>query len=388
MQLDKKFLFQLLSCPTAPFRESQVAFCVKSFLEKEKLSYFEDPIGNIVVGASSQGEYLKKLKNLETDPVRFFIAHMDHPGFHGVKWISRKILGVKWHGGTPRKFLTGSKVWLSTQAGNFWEGKIQKAKLNKAKTALASSQVVITDTKAVEEIECVQARELFGAFLFSSPVWEKKKILYTKAADDLVGVFAILTLAKHLKNHHSKFLGLISRAEEVGFVGTIAHLNLGWMKAFGSKVAVVSLETSRTLPGAVVGKGPVVRLGDRATPFDPELTQVLTQVAQKKLKLKYQRRIMDGGTCEATAALAFGYRAMGISIPLGNYHNQSFEAGPESRGEWGPAPEFVHLEDIQGMLKLCEGLMEDNLPWNDPWQKKREALLKSQEELSELLKLR
>jgi endoglucanase len=360
---------------------------VKSFLEKEKLPHFEDPIGNIVVGAGSEKEYLNKLKNLESEPLRFFIAHMDHPGFHGVKWINQKTLEVKWHGGTPKKFLNGSKVWLSTQSGNVWEGKIQKAKLNKAKTALESSEVVIVNTKA-EKLEGVQAKELFGAFLFSSPVWEKKKVIYTKAADDLVGVFTILTLAKHSKNRNSKFLGLISRAEEVGFVGTIAHLNLGWMEAFRSKVAVVSLETSRTLPGAVIGKGPVVRLGDRATPFDPGLTQVLTQVAQEKLKLKYQRRIMDGGTCEATAALAFGYRAMGISIPLGNYHNQSFEGGPESRGEWGPAPEFVHLEDIQGMLQLCEGLMEENLPWNDPWLKKREALLKSKEELSELLKLR
>ena len=181
-------------------------------------------------------------------------------------------------------------------------------------------------------------------------------MVYTKAADDLVGVFAILSLAKHFKGSDIPFLGLISRAEEVGFIGTIGHFELEWLTSHKESVAVISLETSRTLPGALIGKGPVVRLGDRATPFDPGLVQVLTQVAEKSLRGKFQRRMMDGGTCEATAALAFGLRAMGISIPLGNYHNQSFEGGPESAGEWGPAPEFVHLEDIKRMLILCEAL--------------------------------
>jgi endoglucanase len=83
---------------------------------------------------------------------------------------------------------------------------------------------------------------------------------------------------------------------------------------------------------------------------------------------------MDGGTCEATAAIAFGFKAMGISIPLGNYHNQSFEGGPESRGEWGPAPEFVHITDIEGMLSLCDSLMKSDLPWQEPWKKRKMAL--------------
>ena len=37
---------------------------------------------------------------------------------------------------------------------------------------------------------------------------------------------------------------------------------------------------------------------------------------------------MDGGACEATAALASGIPAIGISVPLGNYHNESFEGAP------------------------------------------------------------
>src|SRR4051812_31739432 len=97
---------------------------------------------------------------------------------------------------------------------------------------------------------------------------------------------------------------------------------------------------------------------------------------------------MDGGTCEATVAVALGYHAIGISIPLGKYHNQSFEGGPDSRGPKGPAPEFVHEDDIEGMMRLCEALMTPKLPWADPWGKKLKDLRRNLKKFSSLLKSR
>jgi hypothetical protein len=64
----------------------------------------------------------------------------------------------------------------------------------------------------------------------------------------------------------------------------------------------------------------------------------------------------------ATAATAYGFPAIGISVPLGDYHNQEFEGGSECRGKNGPAPEFVHRRDIEGMLKLCRALLRPRLP--------------------------
>jgi len=388
MRVDKRFLFELLSCPTAPFRESIVASFVTRFLENEKVPFFFDPVGNVVVGVKSKRDYQKSIRNSGKEPVRLFIAHMDHPGFHGVRWRKDNLLEVKWHGGTPRKFIEGAKVWLGTSRGELGEGIVQKANLNTAKSALESSEIWVEKWDGKELLKNVKPKDLFGAFAFRAPVWENKKNIYTKAADDLVGVFTILSLAKSLKNKNRPFIGLISRAEEVGFIGTIGHLALGWLAGKPDSVVVVSLETSRTLPGALIGKGPIVRLGDRATPFDPGYTQLLTELAAKRLPGKFQRRIMDGGTCEATAALAFGFRAVGISVPLGNYHNQSFEGGPDSRGEWGPAPEFVNIDDIEGMLALCGELMRVGHAWADPWKKKRQTLLKLKSDAKQLLKLR
>jgi endoglucanase len=64
-------------------------------------------------------------------------------------------------------------------------------------------------------------------------------------------------------------------------------------------------------------------------------------------------------------------------VPLGNYHNQSFEGGPDSRGPLGPAPEFVHRGDVEGLLALCHGLMETKLPWANPWETKRQEFRKN-----------
>ena len=56
----------------------------------------------------------KLLNQRSKEPVRVFIAHMDHPGFHGVRWLSASRLSVKWLGGSPIKHLAGRKVWLAS----------------------------------------------------------------------------------------------------------------------------------------------------------------------------------------------------------------------------------------------------------------------------------
>jgi hypothetical protein len=220
---------------------------------------------------------------------------------------------------------------------------------------------------------------VYGGFRFRAPVWRAGKRLYTKAADDLVGVFTVCATAMTLFNKRRRspggpFIGLLTRAEEVGFIGAVGHFELGWLQDARRPLMCVSLETSRTLPGAVVGKGPVVRLGDRRTVFDPGGVQVLSTLAETLLPGGHQRRVMDGGVCEATAATVYGLPAIGISVPLGNYHNEGFEGGPDCNHFRGPAPEFVHLDDVLGQLRLCRGLMGQRLAWADPWQRQGRRL--------------
>jgi len=378
-------LQDILSQPTAPFREGHVISRITQELEAASVPHFLDPIGNIILGVSSRAEYLRLVKKPTPEPLRFYIAHMDHPGFHGVNWKSERELEILWHGGSPTQHLEGAKVWVADKSGMLGHGEMRNAKLLTSGKALESATVIFP-----KEIP-VAAKTLYGGFGFRAPWWKEGEVIYTKAADDLVGSFAITSLAldlwkKQKKGSDIPFLGLLTRAEEVGFIGAIGHFELGWLDQAKRTILCVSLETSRTLPGAEVGKGPVIRLGDRYTVFDPGALRIFSDLAQSVLPEKHQRRIMDGGTCEATAATVFGHPCIGISVPLGNYHNQSFEGGPDAAPFNGPAPEFIHGQDIDGLTELCHALLKRKLPWNAPWQNKMKEFRKGLRKYGPLLR--
>ncbi|MCB0404702.1 MAG: hypothetical protein KDD51_07925 [Bdellovibrionales bacterium] len=376
--MEMALLNKLFAQHAAPFREAHVRGFLEVELQRHRIPHFVDPVGNLVLGADSESAYKRKVSKRSREPLRFFIAHMDHPGFHGVRWLDKKRLAVKWFGGSPTKDLEGAKVWLADLHTVFGSASLRRVKLLKSGRAIDTAEVVVGPQLA--KLPLPDAKSLYGGLSFRAPVWSVGQRLYTKAADDLCGVYCILSLAKHLyraKKAHENFLGILTRAEEVGFIGTIGHLELGWLRDPGRALLNVNLEASRTLPGAEIGKGPIVRLGDRMTVFDPGGIRVMTDLSNKILKGKYQRRIMDGGACEASAVTAYGMRAIGLSVPLGNYHNQNFEGGPDSRAALGPAPEFVDKRDLQGMLKLCVALMQSGLGWRAPWGNTARALKQS-----------
>ncbi len=385
MRTDWNLLETLLSTPTAPFREDQVQALVEDTLIEAGVPFFEDPYGNVVIGAKSKADYLKLLGTKSKEPVRLFIAHMDHPGFHGVEWLSPTELAIQWHGGSPVKHVEGAKVWLSVDGAHGYadSGTLQNVSIGAHGRGIDQAVVHFDETSLYAHF-AGKPKALYGGFQFRAPCFEENDCYYSKAADDLVGCFAILSLAlsqygkgkRASRKKAAPVIGLLTRAEEVGFIGAVEHFELGWYKKAKREVIAVSLETSRTLPGAEIGKGPVVRLGDRRTVFHPNYLQVLTELAAKHLPGRHQRRIMDGGSCEATAATIYGLPAIGISVPLGNYHNQGFEGGPDCLGPEGPAPEFVHRDDVAGLLTLVQALSTKELPWNDPWQSVRKGFQK------------
>jgi len=370
-----RLLKDILSQPTAPFREQCVVRCVSGHLQRAGVPFFEDPAGNLVLGVDSPAAYVRLLRRRDDRPVRVFIAHMDHPGFHGLRWLDARRLAVKWFGGSPVKHLSGASVWVADEAGASAPGRLARATIVNQGWAIDRAEVHFDDD--IAKLRRGDVKALFGGFRFRAPHWTSGKRLYTRAADDLVGVFCIVSTAIDLfrrRSDDASFIGLLTRGEEVGFVGAVEHFEAGWLGAASRPVICVSLEASRTLPGALIGKGPVVRLGDRRTTFDSGALRVLSELAEKVLPQRHQRRVMDGGSCEATAATAWGLPTIGITLPLGNYHNQGLDGGMDCRRPAGPAPEFVHLDDIDGELKLCRALMRPKLRWDDPWENTRRRL--------------
>jgi endoglucanase len=119
-----------------------------------------------------------------------------------------------------------------------------------------------------------------------------------------------------------------------------------------------------------MGAGPILRVGDKASVFSAPLTAYCAVVAQhlaKKHKdFRFQRRLMDAGTCEATAFGELGYEATGICLALGNYHNRD-----EQRKRIGS--EFVSINDWINMVRWFVGLVthQPGYRGKDPALRKR-----------------
>jgi len=205
-------LSRLLSCSTAPFREQHVIREVELQLTAAKIPWFVDEHGNRVVGVGSARAYHALLRQRSDEPVRFFIAHMDHPGFHGVQWLSERRLAVRWYGGSPVRHLAGSRVWLATAEADLGQGRLNKVVLNAGRYGMATAEVTLD--KDVTLRPRPAAGKLYGGLAFRAPLWKQGPRLYSRAADDLVGVFAVLETARSLQARRR-------RGDDVPFLGVV-----------------------------------------------------------------------------------------------------------------------------------------------------------------------
>tara|TARA_R110000850_G_scaffold169388_9_gene294658 strand:- start:1936 stop:2928 length:993 start_codon:yes stop_codon:yes gene_type:complete len=272
---------KVLSTPTAPFHEYHVARVVRELIGgMPHVSLQEDKFGNLIAC------YRRGRKR----PELAFAAHMDHPG-----WI-RFNGEPEFLGGVPKERLDSHPVeWF----GNFGMWQLKPFEL-------------------------------------------KDGLIHSRVCDDLVGCAAILAMFMELeaKNEEVTVYGLFTRAEEVGFIGSV-EMAKDWPLPKG--VCFVSLETSAPRGGAEMGKGPTIRVGDRISVFHDGITAELVDSASQE-KIPHQRALLDGGACEATAMNLYGVPAAGISVILGNYHN----CPPEK----GIAEEYISLADAKNLVKL------------------------------------
>ena len=298
----------LLECPTAPTFEARVRDQIRALLEDLPLvSVVEDPSGNLI--ALYQGS---------NAPARFaFAAHMDHPG-----WRLRP--DKEFLGHLPERLLATAPI---REFGDFgmWD--------------------------------------LPAFFLEGDRI-------HSRACDDLIGCAMIVATLRDLATARAagSVYGVFTRAEEVGFIGAI---QLAKSRKLPANVTVVSMESSPEWPPATIGGGPVIRVGDRTSVFDPATTDYFVEIA-KSQRRRYQRCLMAGGSCEGTAFQTYGYRSGALCIALGNYHNRA----PDDRIE----TEYVSLSDMVDLIDLCVAIAQDHEPTVDPMaeRKKRfeELLLK------------
>ena len=323
--------------PTASFREAHVYAFLRTFAEERGLAYREDALGNAVI------EYKRGRR-----PRPLVLgAHTDHPGFV-VTAVNGRRLELEFRGGVPAEYGRGERVriYAADPAANRGDA---RAEITSITTVDVPGRAMkrLTGAKALLQPSS-EAHPGDLALWDVEPARVRGSILYARSCDDLGGGLAILRALDRLVREQpdAHVLGLFTRAEEVGLLGAAA---LTTTKLLPSGALVVAVECSSMAGGrAVQGGGPVIRVGDAQHIFSPRITMWMTQVARELQAadpaFKYQRKLMDGGTTEATAYDLLGYESGAACLALGNYHNM----GPKDR----IAAETIHLSDVEGLAQL------------------------------------
>ena len=126
----------------------------------------------------------------------------------------------------------------------------------------------------------------------------------------------------------------------------MAAVRSGWLPR---EPLYINIECSSWRAGAALGAGPVIRVGDRISVFDPSLTAGLVAIAEGEAdgtggsRLPHQRKLMDGGACEATVLALAGFQVGAVALPLDHYHN------------WGRKrlrPETIDIDDAVALVNL------------------------------------
>ncbi len=319
-----RWLEKLTHIPTASGLEHEVVEWVRAWAHRRSdLNFKTDSGGNVLVTQ----------KGRKRKPLVLAVAHMDHPAFV-ITSTSGDRVGFEFRGGVNAEYFDSAGVDFPRTGA---KGVVMdyEAKSQTGEIRVDSASVTIDD---------------IGTWQFPGVEAAEDRLL-APACDDLAGCAAALAALDRVReNPDLRHYGvLLTRAEEVGLVGATHAAREGTIPRDSR---LLSIETSRALPNAPIGDGPIIRVGDAATIFDPELSDRIAHGAVRA-GLRHQRKLMDGGGCEATAFGVYGYQATGLCLALGNWHNRGnldeFEAG---RGKPIPMPEEISLSDFHGLVDL------------------------------------
>lgn len=347
-------LEEILACPTAPFAEGAVHARIHAAVAASpRLREECDAFGNHLV---TYGRGRPKL---------LFACHTDHPALRSEGRGRARVLG-----GIRAKALAGAR--LTAMDGRGARGRVARVLREMPDLTLR-----------VRMSPPVPAGEPILLDLPARRVTARR--ISARAIDDLCAVACCLAMFDRLaaEGFPGCVGALFTRAEEVGFAGALA-----WVRStrLPRSTTVVNLEMSNARSHTPQGHGPILRVGDRISTFDPQVLLELEEVArtlQERGKgFAWQRALMDGGSCEATVYTQAGFRTGALCLPLKNYHNHA-PAG-------GVGMEYVDSGDAENLLRWMTAFAR-GFPARDPaarvrrrldelWRKNRTPLRRSARE--------
>ncbi|QQS08394.1 MAG: M20/M25/M40 family metallo-hydrolase [Phycisphaerales bacterium] len=367
----RSWLLEVCGLPTASGKEDRVIEWIRAWAAKRPdVSLSADYAGNLHLALEAPA-----WAGGARRPV-YFTAHMDHPAFVVERVLGAASVEASFRGGVMADYFTNAGVAIHTSRGVV-RGRVVRQ--------IVPEEGVKQGPLKRYEIKVESSGGASGVNVGDVATWDlpaaeiKDGILHAPVCDDLaalVAAFAAFDVLRRVSPREDVRL-LLTRAEEVGFVGAIASCRAGRPATMPVDARVIALENSRAMGEVLVGGGPIVRVGDRLSVFSPSLTEAIaaraeehaaavsggvgaasptaTQKSSEMSAWRWQRRLMSGGACEASVFCASGYEATCVCLPLGNYHNMGDLDAVQSGTNTRPATierEFISVLDFEGLVDL------------------------------------
>ena len=207
---------RLMRCPAAPYHEELVRAEAERICAGHGLLHEHDEFGNLLV-------------RLQTAPEKrplVLAAHIDHPAFEIVRPLASNRWVAQFLGGVPDHYFY-PELAVRLMPGT------APAKLGKTLGDEKRFEIHAPTAPAIAPVFAVWELDDFAVDGFR---------IVGRACDDLIGVAAILATLIDLKQTGEtvNVIGIISRAEEVGFNGA---LTVAASTRLPKDALVISLET-------------------------------------------------------------------------------------------------------------------------------------------------
>jgi putative aminopeptidase FrvX len=340
-QLFERWLLEITALPTAAGKESRVIAWIERWArERSKdIDLTRDAHGNL---------YLRRKRTRPNVAPVFITAHLDHPAFV-VREIRGRDLTLEFRGGVHDPYFDRAKLEVLDADERSHAATITALDAGAKPFKLATARL----SKAATSIRVGD----IARWKLPTPRIAKG-LIRTHGCDDLAAVAAALSAFERIRAIAGcEHVGLLfTRSEEIGFIGAIGAAR---SRSIPRNARLICLENSRSFAESPIGGGPIVRVGDRITVFTPELTNRIAAIMGEYQKTapsyRWQRKLMPGGACEASAFACYGYASTCLCLPLGNYHNmQDIDGVLAGKRPAKVGSEYVSVNDYHGLITMLE----------------------------------
>ncbi|RJQ83809.1 MAG: M42 family peptidase [Desulfobacteraceae bacterium] len=316
--MDYALLTQLVETPGVSGREERVRDWLAGQLADISPETSTDPMGSLIGHIPGGG------------PRVALIAHMDEIGFLVSKVEAGGFVRVMPVGGVDARVFSAQKVIVHGRrdlpgiVGSIPPHLLKKDSGAAHKEALPIEESFIDLGLPADEI--LQSVTVGDPVTFATSSWQNEHAFFGKALDDRLGLFVMLSAIRQAAKIDCDLYVIASTQEEYGLRGAgpaVFAVKPNIVLALEGTVAsdTPGLKLPANIVATCQGKGPEIRLSDRAMLSNRQVADLLIHLA-RQANIPHQVVVKNTGTTDATAGqtAGAGAKACTLSVPVRYIH--------------------------------------------------------------------